>query len=63
MSSNLLGVTRSGHEDVKWLERLIVRELQREPANDRDRLLQSHRGNLISQSDLSCKPAGSADPS
>ncbi|CAL9050474.1 unnamed protein product [Musa banksii] len=56
MSSNLLGVTRSGHEDVEWLERLIVRELQREPANDRDRLLEKADGSA-------CKPAGSADPS
>ncbi|URD94703.1 splicing factor 3A subunit [Musa troglodytarum] len=44
MSSNLLGVTRSGHEYAERLERLIVRELQREPANDRHRLSQSHRG-------------------
>ena len=43
MSSTLLEVTRSAHEDVERLERLIVRELQREPANNRDRLFQSHR--------------------
>ncbi|XP_042429725.1 splicing factor SF3a60 homolog [Zingiber officinale] len=43
MSSTLLEVTRSAHEDVERLERLIVRELQREPDNSRDRLFQSHR--------------------
>ncbi|XP_074570095.1 splicing factor SF3a60 homolog [Curcuma longa] len=43
MSSTLLEVTRSAHEDVERLERLIVRELQREPDSNRDRLFQSHR--------------------
>ncbi|KAG6488072.1 hypothetical protein ZIOFF_056830 [Zingiber officinale] len=43
MSSTLLEVTRSAHEDVERLERLIVRELQREPDHNRDRLFQSHR--------------------
>ncbi|XP_020597573.1 splicing factor SF3a60 homolog isoform X2 [Phalaenopsis equestris] len=43
MSSTLLEVTRSAHEDVERLERLIVKELQREPASNRDHLLQSHR--------------------
>ncbi|PKA61495.1 hypothetical protein AXF42_Ash014412 [Apostasia shenzhenica] len=43
MSSTLLEVTRSAHEDVERLERLIVKELQREPASSRDRLIQNHR--------------------
>ncbi|KAI0522855.1 hypothetical protein KFK09_005240 [Dendrobium nobile] len=43
MSSTLLEVTRSAHEDVERLERLIVKELQREPASNRDQLFQSHR--------------------
>ncbi|KAJ6832668.1 splicing factor SF3a60-like protein [Iris pallida] len=43
MSSTLLEVTRSAHEDVERLERLVVRELQREPTSSRDRLFQNHR--------------------
>ncbi|XP_039116531.1 splicing factor SF3a60 homolog [Dioscorea cayenensis subsp. rotundata] len=43
MSSTLLEVTRSAHEDVERLERLVVRELQREPTNNRERLFQNHR--------------------
>ncbi|KAF3334980.1 Splicing factor 3A subunit 3 [Carex littledalei] len=43
MSSTLLEVTRGAHEDVERLERLIAREMQREPENGRDRLYQSHR--------------------
>lgn len=43
MSSTLLEVTRGAHEDVERLERLIVREMQREPENGRDRLYQGHR--------------------
>ncbi|KGN58266.1 splicing factor SF3a60 homolog [Cucumis sativus] len=43
MSSTLLEVTRSSHEEVERLERLIVKELQNEPASGKDRLLQSHR--------------------
>ncbi|KAG6574238.1 splicing factor SF3a60 homolog [Cucurbita maxima] len=43
MSSTLLEVTRSSHEEVERLERLVVKELQNEPASGRDRLLQSHR--------------------
>lgn len=43
MSSTLLEVTRSAHEDVERLERLVVKELQREPANNRERLFQNHR--------------------
>ncbi|XP_028556397.1 splicing factor SF3a60 homolog isoform X2 [Dendrobium catenatum] len=43
MSSTLLEVTRSAHEDVERLERLVVKELQREPASNRDQLFQSHR--------------------
>ncbi|RRT63217.1 hypothetical protein B296_00027509 [Ensete ventricosum] len=40
MSSTVLEVTRPAYEDV---ERPIVRELQREPANNRDRLFRSQR--------------------
>nr|CAD1824037.1 unnamed protein product [Ananas comosus var. bracteatus] len=43
MSSTLLEVTRAAHEDVERLERLIVRELQGEPANNRERLFQNQR--------------------
>jgi splicing factor 3A subunit 3 len=43
MASSVLEATRAAHEDVERLERLAVRELQREPANARDRLFQSHR--------------------
>ncbi|CAL9086051.1 unnamed protein product [Musa textilis] len=40
MSSTVLEVARPAHEDV---ERPIVRELQREPVNNRDSLFRSHR--------------------
>ncbi|CAD5174388.1 unnamed protein product [Musa acuminata subsp. malaccensis] len=40
MSSTVLEVTRPAHEDV---ERPIVRELQREPVNNLDRLFRSQR--------------------
>ncbi|KAJ3670905.1 hypothetical protein LUZ60_008331 [Juncus effusus] len=43
MSSTLLEVTRGAHEDAERLERLVVREMRREPENGRDRLYQSHR--------------------
>ncbi|KAB5531636.1 hypothetical protein DKX38_018306 [Salix brachista] len=43
MSSTLLEVTRASHEEVERLERLIVKDLQNEPANNKDRLFQSHR--------------------
>lgn len=43
MSSTLLEVTRAAHEDVERLERLIVKDLQNEPASSKDRLFQSHR--------------------
>lgn len=43
MSSTLLEVTRSAHEEVERLERLIVKDLQNEPASNKDRLFQSHR--------------------
>ncbi|TVU35501.1 hypothetical protein EJB05_17394 [Eragrostis curvula] len=43
MASTVLEATRAAHEDLERLERLAVRELQREPANARDRLYQSHR--------------------
>uniref|UniRef100_A0A0E0D5Q9 Matrin-type domain-containing protein n=1 Tax=Oryza meridionalis TaxID=40149 RepID=A0A0E0D5Q9_9ORYZ len=43
MASTVLEATRAKHEDMERLERLAVRELQREPANARDRLYQSHR--------------------
>lgn len=43
MSSTLLEVTRAGHEEIERLERLIVKDLQNEPASSKDRLFQSHR--------------------
>ncbi|KAG9456991.1 hypothetical protein H6P81_001499 [Aristolochia fimbriata] len=43
MSSTLLEVTRSAHEEVERLERLVVKDLQREPASNRERLFQNHR--------------------
>ncbi|KAK9145455.1 hypothetical protein Sjap_005358 [Stephania japonica] len=43
MSSTLLEVTRASHEEVERLERLIVKDLQREPTNARERLFQNHR--------------------
>lgn len=43
MASTVLEATRAAHEDMERLERLAVRELQRDPANARDRLFQSHR--------------------
>lgn len=43
MSSTLLEVTRAAHEEVERLERLIVKDLQNEPATNKDRLFQSHR--------------------
>eukprot|EP00252_Welwitschia_mirabilis_P025296 TRINITY_DN7840_c0_g1_i1.p1 TRINITY_DN7840_c0_g1~~TRINITY_DN7840_c0_g1_i1.p1 ORF type:complete len:506 (+),score=90.10 TRINITY_DN7840_c0_g1_i1:171-1688(+) len=50
MSSTLLEVTRATHEDVERLERLIVKDLQREPSSSRDRLYQSHRvRNMVDQ--------------
>ncbi|KAL7003598.1 hypothetical protein U1Q18_004749 [Sarracenia purpurea var. burkii] len=50
MSSTLLEVTRAGHEEVERLERLIVKDLQNEPATSKDRLYQSHRvRNMIDQ--------------
>ncbi|MED6211384.1 hypothetical protein PIB30_073195 [Stylosanthes scabra] len=43
MSSTLLEVTRASHEEVERLERVIVKDLQNEPASNKDRLFQSHR--------------------
>ncbi|KAJ8759492.1 hypothetical protein K2173_007105 [Erythroxylum novogranatense] len=43
MSSTLLEVTRAAHEEVERFERLIVKDLQNEPATSKDRLYQSHR--------------------
>ena len=43
MSSTLLELTRSAHEDTERFERLIVKDLQNEPATSKDRLSQSHR--------------------
>ncbi|KAI7743339.1 hypothetical protein M8C21_032524 [Ambrosia artemisiifolia] len=43
MSSTLLELTRAAHEDVERFERLIVKDLQNEPATNKDRLAQSHR--------------------
>lgn len=50
MSSTLLEVTRASHEEVERLERLIVKDLQTDPATNKDRLYQSHRvRNMIEQ--------------
>ncbi|KAF7102198.1 hypothetical protein CFC21_103376 [Triticum aestivum] len=43
MASSVLEATRAAHEDIERLDRLAVLELQRDPANARDRLFQSHR--------------------
>ncbi|MCL7022049.1 hypothetical protein MKW94_014125 [Papaver nudicaule] len=43
MSATLLEVTRSKHEEVERLERLIVKDLQNEPASSHARLCQNHR--------------------
>ncbi|CAN6444686.1 unnamed protein product [Victoria cruziana] len=43
MSSTLLEVTRSAHEEVERLERLVVKDLQKEPGSARERLFQNHR--------------------
>ncbi|KAG5019193.1 hypothetical protein AAZX31_06G121700 [Glycine max] len=43
MSSTVLEVTRAAHEEVERLERLIVKELQNDPASNKERLYQSHR--------------------
>ncbi|MFS7939106.1 hypothetical protein Hanom_Chr05g00447821 [Helianthus anomalus] len=43
MSSTLLELTQAAHEDVEQLELLIVKDLQNEPASNKDRLPQSHR--------------------
>ncbi|KAH7557788.1 hypothetical protein JRO89_XS11G0220500 [Xanthoceras sorbifolium] len=43
MSSTLLEVTRASHEEVERLERLVVKDLQTEPASNKDRLFQNHR--------------------
>ncbi|KAL1196963.1 putative splicing factor SF3a60 [Cardamine amara subsp. amara] len=43
MASTLLEQTRSNHEEVERLERMIVQDLQTEPPSSRDRLVQGHR--------------------
>ncbi|MCI01674.1 splicing factor 3A subunit 3-like [Trifolium medium] len=43
MSSTLLEVTRSAHEEVERLERLIAKDLQNDPTSNKDRLFRSHR--------------------
>lgn len=43
MSSTLLEVTRGAHEEVERLERLIVKDLQREPDTNKERMHQNHR--------------------
>lgn len=43
MSSTLLEVTRAAHEEAERFERLVVKELQNDPTNTKDRLFQSHR--------------------
>ncbi|XP_026411067.1 splicing factor SF3a60 homolog [Papaver somniferum] len=43
MSSTLLEVTRSKHEQVERFERLIIKDFENEPTSDRERLFQDHR--------------------
>ncbi|ESQ40537.1 hypothetical protein EUTSA_v10013305mg [Eutrema salsugineum] len=43
MSSTLLEQTRSNHEEIERLERLVVQDLQTQPPSSRDRLVQGHR--------------------
>nr|XP_043615058.1 splicing factor SF3a60 homolog [Erigeron canadensis] len=43
MSSTLLELTRAAHEDTERLERLIVKDLQKDLATTKDRLARSHR--------------------
>lgn len=43
MSSTLLEQTRSNHEEIERLERLVVQDLQTEPSSSKDRLVQGHR--------------------
>ncbi|KAI3900646.1 hypothetical protein MKW92_022830 [Papaver armeniacum] len=43
MSSALLEVTRSKHEQVERFERLIIKDFENEPTSDRERLFQDHR--------------------
>ncbi|KAI3955062.1 hypothetical protein MKW98_005065 [Papaver atlanticum] len=43
MSSTLLEVTRSKHEQVERFERLIVKDVQNKPSSNRKRLFQNHR--------------------
>lgn len=50
MSSTLLEQTRSNHEEVERLERLIVKDLQTEPLSTRERLVQGHRVRHIIES-------------
>lgn len=42
-SSTLLEQTRSDHEEIERLERLVGKDLQTEPSSSRDRLVQGHR--------------------
>ncbi|KAL6988423.1 hypothetical protein U1Q18_014173 [Sarracenia purpurea var. burkii] len=51
MSSTLLEVTRAAHEEVERLERLIVKDLQTEPATSKDRLYQSHHVDIYEDKD------------
>ncbi|KAI3975932.1 hypothetical protein MKX01_016615 [Papaver californicum] len=43
MSSTLLEVTRSKHEQVERFERLIGKDFENEPTSNRERLFQDHR--------------------
>ncbi|KAI3914650.1 hypothetical protein MKW92_006723 [Papaver armeniacum] len=43
MSSTLLEVTRTKHEEVERFERLIVKDLQNKPSSNRERFFQNHR--------------------
>ena len=50
MSSTLLEQTRSNHEEIERLERIVVQDLQTEPSSSKDRLVQGHRVRNMIQS-------------
>ncbi|KAI3854679.1 hypothetical protein MKX03_005275 [Papaver bracteatum] len=56
MSSTLLEVTRTKHEEVERLERLIVKDLQNKPSSNCERFFQNHRvRNMIEAINYSTK--------
>ncbi|EFJ22878.1 hypothetical protein SELMODRAFT_104720 [Selaginella moellendorffii] len=47
MSATLLEQARSAHDDIERLERMVVKELQKEVKSHKDRLYQSHRVKMM----------------